>query len=401
MSASEDFDRVIDRRGTASSKWDLLGKLFGSEDLLSLWVADMDWPSPDAVVEAMRRRLDHPLFGYTHATAPVIEAIVGRLDRRFGWRVRPEWVVITKGVVNALYGLIRAFTHPGDEVVVQPPVYYPFYHAVQNCGCRPLENHLVLDGGRYRIDLDGLEASLRGSTSFPSRTPRARMLLLSSPHNPVARVWAPEELRRLAEICAARDCMLVSDEIHADLVLDGFRHTVTATLDPRIEQGTITLMSASKTFNLAGLDTSFAVIPNDGWRRTFLARQEGHGANIFGLVALEAAFRHGDDYLEELLRRINANMAFFIDDIERRVPPLTVIRPEGTYLAWVDARGLGLAPRDLQAFIRRKARLALDDGFAFGPGGDGFLRVNVACPRPILAEAIDRLERAVAGLDRA
>jgi cystathionine beta-lyase len=395
MTPGEDFDHVIDRHNTACTKWDRLDRLFGSPDLLSLWVADMDWPSPAAVVDAMRRRLEHPIFGYTHASASVIEAIVDRLERRFGWRVRPEWIVVTSGMINALHTAVRVFAGPGDEVVLQPPVYYPFYRTVQNCGCRSLENELVLEGGRYRMDLDGLAALFRGSTSFPLRNPRARALILSNPHNPVGRTWTADELRALGDICSAHDCAILSDEIHADLVLEGSRHTVAATAAPGMEQRTITLMSASKTFNLAGLDTSFLVIPNEAWRRAFAATQEGHGANIFGLVALEAAFREGDEYLAELLTHVNANMQHFIAQVERRMAPVTVIRPEATYLAWVDMRPLGLNSRDLQSLIRTRARLALDDGYAFGPGGEGFVRVNVACPRTILDEAIDRLEAAV------
>lgn len=398
MTTPEDFDRVVDRRGTASTKWDLLGRLFGSDDLLSLWVADMDWPSPSVVVEAMRRRLDHPMFGYTHASSSLVEAVVDRLDRRFGWRVKPEWIVVTAGMIGALHAAVRTFAHPGDEVVLQPPVYYPFYKVIQDCGCRALENPLTLESGRYRMDIEGLEALVRTSTSFPLRTPRVRAIILSNPHNPVGRAWTADELGALGRLSVAHDCAILSDEIHADLVLAGRRHTVAATVSPEMEQHTVTLMSASKTFNLAGLDASFLVIPNERWRRAFTANQQGHGANIFGLVAMEAAFRHGDAYLAELLVHLNANMHHFIEQVERRIPPLTVIRPDATYLAWVDMRSLGLDPLGLQSFIRTRARLALDDGYAFGPGGDGFVRVNVACPRVLLDEAIGRLEEAVRGL---
>jgi cystathionine beta-lyase len=355
----------------------------------------MDFPCPEPVVAAMRRRLEHPVFGYTFPAPSLLRAVVDRLERRFGWRIRPEWVVITAGMVSALHTIIRTFTHPGDEVVLQPPVYYPFYRAVQNAGCRAIDNPLLLDGGRYRMDLAGLDAILRGSHRFPIRRARGRMLILCNPHNPVGRVWTPAELTALGEVCLAHGVAIVSDEIHADLVLEGVRHTVTASVSPALEQGSITLMSASKTFNLAGLDTSFAVIPRADWRHAFLANQEGHGANIFGLVALEAAFTAGDEYLERLLAYLSANMAYFIAEVERRIPALTVVRPEATYLAWVDMRALGLDPIALQSFIRTHARLAVDDGFAFGPGGEGFIRVNVACPRRVLARAVDQLERAV------
>jgi len=392
------FDRVIDRRGTGSEKWDHLEALFGASDLVSLWVADMDFPSPEPVIAAMRRRLEHPVFGYTHPEPSLIHAVVERLERRFGWRVQPEWVIVTPGMVTTLHALIRTFTRPGDEVVVQPPVYYPFFRVVQNAGCRVLENPLVLEDGRYRMDLEGLDTLLRGSSRFPVRRARGRLLVLCNPHNPVGRAWTPGELAALGEVCAAHEVAIISDEIHADLVLDGFRHTVTASLAPALEQNTITLMSASKTFNLAGLDTSFAVIPRAEHLARFLAGRESLGANIFGLVALEAACTSGDEYLAHLLTYLNANMRYFIAEVEKRIPAVKVIRPEATYLAWVDMRGLGMDPIALQSFVRTRARLAVDDGFAFGPGGKGFIRVNVACPRSVLAEAIDRLERAVSGV---
>jgi cystathionine beta-lyase len=395
---SEDFDRGVERKGTASVKWDRLAALFGDDDMLGMWVADMDFASPTVVVEAMRRRLEHPVFGYTYAARSVVKAIVDRMERRFGWRIRPEWVVLTPGMVSTLHTVIRTFTHPGDEIVVQPPVYYPFYRAIRNSGCHAVDNQLVIEAGRYRMDLAGLEAALGDSTAFPVRMSRVRMLVLCSPHNPVGRVWTREELGELGEVCLARDVMIVSDEIHNELVLDGFRHTVTASLSPALEQATITLMSASKTFNLAGLDTSFAIIPREDWRHAFLASHESQDSNIFGLVALEAAFNHGDGYLSRLLEYLNANMAFFINEVERRIPGVSVIRPEATYLAWVDLRALGLDGLALQSFVRGRARLAVDDGYAFGPGGEGFIRVNVACPRRILAEAVDRLARAVSTL---
>jgi cystathionine beta-lyase len=345
----------------------------------------------------MRRRLEHPVFGYTHPQPSLIRAIVERLERRFGWRVKPEWVIVTPGVVTTLRAIVRTFTRPGDEVMVQPPVYYPFFRVVQDAGCQVLENPLVLEDGRYRMDLAGLRTLLRGSRSFPVRHARGRMLILCSPHNPVGRAWTPGELEALGEVATAHDVVIVSDEIHADLVLGGNRHTVTASLSPALEQSTITLMSASKTFNLAGLDTSFAIIPRADWRNRFRAGHESLGSNIFGMVALEAACTDGDDYLEQLLTYLNGNMRYFIAEVEKRMPAVKVIRPEATYLAWVDMRGLGMDPLALQSFMREKARLAVDDGYAFGAGGEGFIRVNVACPRKILAEAIDRLEQAVQG----
>jgi cysteine-S-conjugate beta-lyase len=399
MSTAYDFDGVIDRRNTSSMKWDQNAELFGNADVLSMWVADMDFPCPEPVLDAIRRRVDHPVLGYTIVPESVYDAIIGWVERRHGWRIRKEWIVVTPGIVNALHTAVRAFTHPGDEVIVQPPVYYPFFRAVKNSGAQLLYNQLIFDGARYTMDFAGLEALFRPATRFPIRIPKARLFVLCSPHNPVGRVWTGEELARLGDICLANDCVLLSDEIHCDLMLPGTHHTVTATISSALEQHTITFMSASKTFNLAGLDTSFAVIPNAQWRRQFTAAQAGHGStNLFGLVALEAALRHGDDYLTQLRAYLAGNVEYFIDYVEQRLRPLRVIRPEGTYLVWVDMRGLGMDAAALQSFVRTRAKLALDDGYAFGPGGEGFQRFNLACPRRVLEEALKRLECAVADL---
>lgn len=391
-----DFDTLVDRRQTSSSKWEQNKELFGREDVLDMWVADMDFPCPAEVVEAVRRRAEHPIYGYTFPPASLYEAIVERLDRFYGWKVKKEWIVFTAGVVNGLYSAISAYARPGDEVVVQPPVYYPFYGAVKNTGCQVVYNPLKFDGGRYTMDFEGLEELFRPRTSFPARVPRLKALILCSPHNPVGRVWTRDELASLGCICAGHDCVLLSDEIHCDLLTEGAHHTVTATISEEIAQNTITFMSASKTFNLAGLGTSFVVIPNDRLRRDFTRARAGHNSgNVFGYLALESAFRYGDDYLAQLRAYLAGNLRFFTDFLETRLPELKLIRPEGTYLGWVDMRGLGLGPAELQDFIRNKARLALDDGYAFGPGGEGFQRVNLACPRSIVVEALDRLEKAV------
>jgi cystathionine beta-lyase len=391
------FDEVINRRNTNSIKWDKNFQMFGRDDLLAMWVADMDFPCPEPVVRAIKERAEDAVYGYSYPPDSLYEAIVDRLDKQYGWKVKKEWIVFTAGVVNGLYSAVDAFTRPGDEVVVQPPVYYPFYSAIKNNGCQVLHNHLVFDGGRYTMDFKGLEDLFKPVATFPVRFPRIKMLILCSPHNPVGRVWTEEELSVLGEICIKNNCMLISDEIHCDLSLGGVRHTVTSTISGELEQRTITLMSASKTFNLAGLATSFAVIPNEHRRREYVRARAGHNSgNPFGFIALEAAFRYGDEYLEQLRQYLMGNLQFFSDYINNKIPRLKVIKPEGTYLAWVDMRDLGLDALELQYFMRTKARLALDDGYAFGPGGEGFQRFNLACPRSVLIEALMRLEKAVA-----
>ncbi|HBV99366.1 MAG: cystathionine beta-lyase [Peptococcaceae bacterium BICA1-7] len=391
-----DFDRLIDRRNTASVKWDSNQALFGRESLLDMWVADMDFPCPEQVVRAIRERAEHPVFGYTYPEESLYEAIMERLERHFDWKVKKEWIVFTAGVVNGLHLALKAYTRPGDEVVIQPPVYYPFFNSIKDSGCLALHNPLAFDGSRYTMSLTGLENLFLASETFPVRSPRIKMFILCSPHNPVGRVWTREELLTLGEICLKNGCLLISDEIHCDLMVGESRHTVTASLSEQLERQTITLMSASKTFNLAGLDTSFAVIPDDRLRKEFVQAQAGHSTgNIFGLTALEAAYRHGDQYLAQLKEYLTGNIEYFIAEVEKRMPALKVIRPEGTYLAWVDMRGLGMSPLKLQSFIRDRAGLALDDGFIFGPGGEGFQRFNLACPRSVVAEALARLEEAV------
>jgi len=394
-----DFDAMINRKNTNSMKWDKSIKLFGSDDLINMWVADMDFPCPEPVVKAVKERAEYPVYGYSFPPDSLYDAIVERLDRVYGWKIKKEWIVFTAGVVNGLYTAVGAFTNPGDEVVVQPPVYYPFLNAVKDNGCQVLYNHLLFDGERYAMDLANLEELFKPVTTFPARSPRIKSLILCSPHNPVGRVWSKEELAALGEICLKNNCMLISDEIHSELLVDDVKHTVTATISPELEQHTITFMSASKTFNLAGLATSFAVIPNDHWRNEFIKSRAGHNnGNLFGFAALEAAFRHGDEYLEELLVYIKDNIKFFTGYIESKIPGLKVIKPEGTYLVWVDMRSLGMNALELQDFIRTKARLALDDGYAFGPGGEGFQRFNLACPRIVVQQALERLEEAVSKL---
>jgi cystathionine beta-lyase len=356
----------------------------------------MDFPCPEPVVSALRKRAGHPIYGYTLPSESLFRAIIDRMERFYGWKIKKDWIVLGAGVVNGLFTAVQAFARPGDEVIVQPPVYYPFYRTISNSGVTAVHNHLKFDGERYTMDLDGLENMFKPSTTFPVRAPRIRAIMLCSPHNPVGRVWTRAELERLAQICVKNRCIVLSDEVHCDLLFKGHRHTVLSTLGPEIEQNTLTFMAASKTFNLAGLGTSFAVVPNDDLRRRFIEARMGHpGPNLFGLEALEAAFRHGDEYLEQLRDYLQGNLEYFIDAINTRIPRIKVITPEGTYLTWVDMRGLGMTGLELQQFIRIKARLALDDGFAFGAAGEGFQRVNLACPRSIVVEAVARLEKAV------
>lgn len=394
------FDQPVERRHTNSTKWDSNAALFGRDDVLDMWVADMDFPCPEPVVAAIRKRAEHPIYGYTFPHESLYQAIVDHLDRYYGWRVKKEWIVFTAGVVNGLYSAVQAFSHPGDEVIVQPPVYYPFYASIRETGRQVLENRLAFDGDRYTMDFTNLAQAFKGRTTFPAHTPKAKMMMLCNPHNPVGRAWTADELRELGRICLANDCIILSDEIHCDLLVKGTKHTATASLSPELEQRTVTFMSASKTFNLAGLATAFVVIPNDDLRREYVLRRAGHNSgNLFGYIAMEAAFRDGDEYLAQLREYLTGNLEYFLDYVSTRIPRIKAIRTEATYLSWVDMRGLGMSDDELQNFLH-EAGLAFDDGFAFGHGGSGFQRVNLACPRSYVEEACRRLEKAVSGLNK-
>jgi cystathionine beta-lyase len=382
------LDRRIDRRGTASLKWDFQKSRTGMEGLLPMWVADMDFPSPRPVRAALRRRVRHGIFGYTLEPESWYEAAAEWTRARHGWNLEREWLLACPGVVPSLTLAILAFTEPGDGVVIQPPVYYPFASSIRNNGREVLENPLRLEGS-YRMDLERLEASL---------TPRARLVLLCSPHNPVARVWRREELEELAEVCLRRGLIMVSDEIHCDLVFPGHRHLPTAALSEEAARRTLTLLSPTKTFNLAGLGGSLAVIADPELRSRFRAAKERlwpGAANAFSVVAAEAAWRHGAPWLQRVLAYVAGNFRFLKDFLAASLPPVRVFPLEGTYLAWLDFRALGLTDAELKRRLLREARVWLDDGPMFGTGGRGFQRLNLACPRSILREALRRLAAAL------
>ncbi len=382
-----DFDRIIDRRGTFSYKHDGLKKVFGREDVLPMWVADMDFAVPPAVQEAIRRRAAHPIYGYTFRPEEYYDSFISWLRERHGWQVEREWIVYTPGIVPALNMAIQAFTAPGDGVILQSPVYHPFFHAIELNGRRLLNNPLRREGDRYTFDLEGLERVAR----------EARLLLLSSPHNPVGRSWDEEELRRLGEICLRHGVVIVSDEIHADLTLPGHRHVPLATLSGELAACTLTCMAPSKTFNLAGLSTSSVIISDAGLRERFrsvIERLHLAGGNLFGIVASIAAYREGAPWLDALLRYIAGNIALAAERVgEMEGVRMTPV--EATYLVWLDFSGTGMDAERLKKFLVEEARVGGNDGTMYGPGGEGFVRLNLATPRSVVAEAFDRIARAL------
>ncbi len=377
-----DFDRPIERKGTDSHKWQRYG-----EDVIPLWVADMDFVSPEPVVEALHRRVDHRVFGYSMPDRDLNRVIQERLKRLYGWDVREEEIVFIPGVVPGLSLSFQMCTAPGDGVLVQPPVYFHFISDPVHRGRVLSDPPLVAKGETYEIDFDAFERSITDST---------RIFLLCNPHNPVGRVFTASELTRLAEICLRRRIIICSDEIHCDLIYPGFRHTPIATLGPEVADQTITLMSPSKTFNLAGLGAAFAVIKNPALRERW--NREGQGlvphVNIMGHVAALAAFSQGQEWLDQVLAYLRGNRDFLAGYLREKLPHIAMARMEATYLAWLDCRRAGI-PGNASAFFLKEARVALNDGSEFGQGGTGFVRLNFACPRSVLAEALDRMAEAL------
>ncbi len=381
------FDEIIERRGTGSIKWDAMRRFFGVDDALPLWVADMDFAVAPPVMQALRRRLDHPVMGYTESGPAFASALAGWAEGRWGWTIDPGWVVAAPGVVPSIAASILAFTRPGDGVLIQPPVYYPFRQCVDGLGRVTVENPLRLEGDRYAMDFDDLRGKLAHS----------RLAILCSPHNPVGRVWTAAELERFGEECAGAGVPVVSDEIHADVVFGGRRHLPFASVPAGAAPGSVVLYAASKSFNLAGLHTSAAVIPDEAVRAAFTSSMRSlglFGAGIFGLEASKAAWLEGARWLEDLKAYLWRNFMFLKGFLEAEIPCVRAFEPEGTYLAWLDCRGTGLDDAALSRLFLHGARIALDDGPMFGTGGEGFMRLNLACPRSILEEALGRLARA-------
>jgi len=394
------FDQVCDRKNTDCAKWDSVQSIFGCEDVIPMWVADMDFPVAPPIVEALKKRAEHPFYGYTMPGAGVVQAVVERMQRKYDWSIKPEWVVFTPGVVPALNVAVRMLTRPGDEVIIQEPVYYPFFPAVTSSGCQISTNELNLINGHYEMDFEDLENQFKPKAGMRPIPSRAKAIILCNPHNPVGRLWNKEELTRLGEMAIRHGVVVISDEIHCELLFKGHQHTPFASISKEFEQNSIVCMAPSKTFNLAGLEVSSIIIPNKKLRNDFAKTRAGllPGPNLFGYTALEAAYRFGDDWLDQLLEYLQGNLDFLLNYFAEKIPRIKVIKPEGTYLVWLNCRDLGMDKMELRNFMRNRARVGLDDGYLFGSGGAGFERMNIACPRSILEEALHRIESAVKNL---
>jgi len=384
------FDEVIDRSETQSAKWDYYEK-----DLLPLWVADMDFRVPQPIINAIIDRAKHGIFGYSYFHSAYFDAVLDWFKRRYDWEIKKEWLAFTPGVIPAINMAIQSFSNPGDKIIVQNPVYYPFFGAIQNNGRRLLYNPLKRIGRRYQMDLDDLKQKIKDA--------RAKILILCSPHNPVGRVWTRDELINVGEICIENKILIISDEIHCDLILPGFTHTNFASISNNFAMNSITCTSLSKTFNLAGLQLSNIIIPNKKLRNSFINHIEsvfipeefGYLPNDLSLVAFTAAYQKCDEWLNSLLIYLKQNVDFLKSFIRNNITQIEVIEPEGTYLVWLDFRKLRIDPDKMKRFLRQKAKVVLDDGSKFGRGGEGFQRINIACPRTTLQKALERIHNAI------
>jgi cystathionine beta-lyase len=395
-----DFNQVCDRKKTDCLKWDMVQSIFGREDLIPMWVADMDFPVAQPIADAIKKRAEHPFYGYTKPGPSVLDSVVERMWRKFKWKIKPEWIVFTPGVVPALHVAIRSLTHPGDEVIMQEPVYHPFFPAITNSGCQIINNGLKLINGRYEMDYDDLERKFKPKTGRLRGPRRVKTIIFCNPHNPVGRLWKREEIIRMGEIAINNGAVVISDEIHCEILFDNHQHTPFASISQKFEQNCIVCMSPSKTFNLAGLDVSSIIIPNKKIRDDFINTQSGivPNINLFGYTAMETAYRYGDDWLKQVLDYLQGNLDFLKEYLTKKIPEMKVIQPQGTYLIWLDCRGLNMDKLVLSDFMKEKAKVGLEDGFIFGEAGAGFMRMNIACPKIILEEALKRIESAVDSL---
>jgi len=379
-----DFDKVIDRENTNCVKYDLRDKVFGNACVLPMWVADMDFETPDFAREAVLNRAMHPVYGYHFKDEPYFKAIQGWLLRRHQWNVPLEWMSFVPGVVCGFNMAVLAFTKEGDEVIIQSPVYPPFHHAVASHGRKLVYNSLKIGADGYEMDYDLLERQAK----------TAKMLILCNPHNPVGRCWTREELLRVSEICLRNDVLVISDEIHCDLVLPGYKHTPYATLSQEAAEHCIVFHAASKTFNLAGLATSTAIVPNETLRITYnkyVEDMEAHLGNIFGKVATQASMERGDEWLGQLLDYVQGNIDYVSDFLTEKLPKVKFFKPQATYMMWLDFNGYGLTEEELWRKMTQEAQLGFNRGSDFGQEGKGFFRINLACPRSTVEEAMRRL----------
>jgi cystathionine beta-lyase len=383
------FDRIIPRLNTHSYKWDQSKKLFGNSDILPLWVADMDFESPPAIIKALQDRASQGIYGYTIRPEPYLTAITSWYNRRHDWRINPAWITDSPGIVTSLSLAVELFSEPGSSLIIQSPVYYPFYDVIRMNDHQIAKNPLIQVNGRFEIDFDHLEVLMREG---------AKLMLFCNPHNPGGRVWEREELQRLGELSLQYNVLIISDEIHCDFTFPGHRYVPFASLSAEFAHNSLTLLAPSKTFNLPGLQSSIAVTPNKELKQKLDYRLKTlslHMTNYFIPDAIQAAYNDSDLWLEELLVYLHDNLNYALAFLAKEIPEIEAMRPEGTYLLWIDCRALNLDVQELKNLMFQKAQVAFTEGSIFGSEGVGYLRINFACPRSILEEALHRFSRAV------
>lgn len=383
-----DFHTHIDRYNTKSIKWERTEELFGEKNLLPMWVADMDFKPPAEVIEAFRKVVDHGIFGYTFTGQSVAESIQLWMKKRHNWDIDPSWILYSPGVVPSIGIAILALTEPGDKVMLQSPVYHPFFRMIRTNDRIVVNSELKLKDNRYEIDFADFEEKIKDGV---------KLFLLCNPHNPGGRVWTEDELRKIGEICVKHGCYILSDEIHADLIYKPNKHIPISSLDEKIADMTITVSAPTKTFNLAGMQVSTAIISNEKIRRAFekiMATVALNSVNIFAINGMEAAYRHGEEWLEQLLEYLEENINIAVNFLKDEVPNVTPMIPDGTYLIWIDCRKLGLSDKEIEEALVKKGKLALESGPKYGPGGEGFVRMNIACSRETLLDGLNRFKKA-------
>lgn len=383
------FETLVDRSNNFSAKWSEMDKKYGSNDLLPMWVADMDFKAAPCIIDAMREKLEQGIYGYTTRPDSYNESIVNWAARRYGWEIKSDWLIFSPGVIPSISLIIQEMTDKNDKIMIQEPVYSPFNSVVKENGRELVISPLIkLEDGNYIMDYEDIESKIKD----------VKMFILCNPHNPVGRVWTKEELQKLGDICLKNNVKVISDEIHSDIIFKGHKHVPFASISEEFAQNSITCMAPTKTFNIAGLQMSQVILPNEDDYKILdaaFARLDIRRNNAFSLVATQAAYNHGEEWLNEFLEYIEGNMDFAIKYIEENMPSLKVKKPEGTYLLWVDFSETGLSDEEVAKVLVEKGKVALNSGVAFGFGGKGYQRINLACPRSMVEDGLARIKKAI------
>lgn len=383
------FDEIIERRGTGAIKVDALEERYGNADLIPMWVADMDFKSPPAIAEAIIDRAKHGIFGYTKPGQAYYNSIINWVGGYHDWKVKQEWISFIPGIVKGIAFAVDCFTDKGDEIIIQPPVYHPFRIVPTLHHRTVVGNPLILNSGQYQMDLEGLKSLI---------SPSSKMLILCNPHNPGGRVWTRQELIDIADICYDRNVLVISDEIHSDLAFAPNKHIPFASVSEKAAQNSITFMAPSKTFNIAGIVSSYSIIPNDKLREkfhTFLASSELESGHIFAYLAAQTAYNEGKEWLEEVKDYLWRNIEFVDNYLKTNIPQVKAMLPEASFLIWLDCRELNISQEELVSLFVNDAKLALNDGAIFGAGGEGFMRLNIGTPKSNIKKAMDCLQKAI------